>query len=88
MHAPLRVELPDEAHAESLRRLLRPFEVETVAVDGGLEVQIDLLDRNPEARVVDALDVIDRRLLSAGLPSVRVHLDGSSYTLHAPQLPV
>jgi hypothetical protein len=84
MHPPLRVELPDEAHAESLRRLLRPFDVETVPVNGSFEVQIDLLDRNPEARVVDALNTIDRWLLTAGLPYVRVHLDGSSYTLHAP----
>jgi hypothetical protein len=86
MHPPLRIELPDEGCAESLRRLLQSFEVETVAVNGSFEVRIDLLDRNPEARVVDALNTIDRWLPTAGLPFVRVHLDGSSYTLHAPPL--
>lgn len=84
MHPPLRIELPDESRAESLRRLLQQFDVQTVAVNGSFEVRIDLLDRNPEARVVDALNVIDRWLLTAELPYVRVHLDGSTYTLHAP----
>ena len=57
-------------------------------MNGGFEVRIDLLDRNPEVRVVDALNTIDRWLLTAGLPFVRVHLDGSSYTLHAPPVEV
>lgn len=86
MHPSLRIELPDESRAESLRRLLQPFDVETVAVNGSFEVRIDLMDRNPEARVVDALNVIDRWLLTAELPFVRVHLDGSTYTLHAPPM--
>lgn len=73
-----------EVHAESLRRLLQPFDVETVAVNGSFEVRIDLLDRNSEARVIDALNAIDRWLLTAELSFVRVHLDGNLYTLHAP----
>jgi hypothetical protein len=84
MHPELRIELPDEARAESLRRLLQPFEVETVPVDGYVELRIALLDRNPEGRVVDALNAVDTWLLTAGLASVRVHLDESTYTVHAP----
>ena len=87
MHPPLRIELPDAAQAESLRRLLQPFDVETVPVNGHVEVRIQLLDRNPERRVVDALNAIDLWLLGAGMSFVRVHLDGSSYTLHAPPTP-
>lgn len=84
MHEPLRIEVPDEAHAAGLRRQLQPFEVETVDVDGHVEVRIELLDRNPEGRVVDVLNAIDGWLPTAGLTFVRVHLDGSTYTVHAP----
>lgn len=84
MHPELRIELPDEARAESLRGLLEPFDVETVPVDGYVELRITLLDRNPEGRVVDALNAVDTWLLTAGLASVRVHLDESTYTVHAP----
>jgi hypothetical protein len=83
MHPPLRVEVPDETQAAALRRLLQPYGVEAVAVNGHFEVRIELIDRNPESRVVDALNAIDRWLLTAGIPFVRVHVDGSSYTLHA-----
>jgi hypothetical protein len=86
MHPPLRIELPDEAHATALRRQLQPFDVETFAVNGHFEVRIELLDRNPERRVTDALNAIDLWLLSVDLPYVRVHLDGSTYTLHAPRV--
>jgi hypothetical protein len=84
MQPPLRIELPDLAHADALRRHLQPFGVETVAVNGHCEIRIELIDRNPERRVVDALNAIDLWLLSSGLTSVRVHVDGSSHTLHAP----
>ena len=33
MHPALTIELPDEAQAATLRRLLQPFDVETVAVN-------------------------------------------------------
>jgi hypothetical protein len=84
MHAPLRIEVPDERQAASLRRHLQPFDVETVVVDGHCEVRIQLVEVNPERRVVSALTAIDAWLATAGVPSVRVHLDGSSYTLHGP----
>jgi hypothetical protein len=54
-------------------------------VDGYYEVQVELRDRNPESRVVNALNAIDMWLLTASLSSVHVTLDGSSYTLHAPR---
>lgn len=84
MHPPLRIEVPDEAHAERLRGYLQTFDVETVAVDGHWEVRVGLFDRNPERRVVTALSAIDAWLSTAGVSSVQIHLDGSSYTLHAP----
>ena len=84
MHSQLRIEVSDEAGAETLRRHLEPFDVETVVVDGFYEVQVELCDRNSERRVVSALNAIDVWPLTAGLSSVRVNLDGSSYTLHAP----
>ena len=84
MQPPLRIEVPDEAHAETLRSHLQPFDVETVVVDGFYEVRVELSDRNSESRVVDALNAIDLWLLTAGLSSVRVNLGDSSYTLHAP----
>ena len=84
MHPPLRVVLPDEARARSLRRALEPFGVEIQAVDGSYEVLVELVERNPERRVVNALDVIDRWLLNGDLPFVRVHLDGTLYTINAP----
>ncbi len=85
MHAPLRIEVADESQAQSLRRRLQPFDVETVRVDGHVEVRVVLIEMNPERRIVNALSAIDAWLASAGIGSVRVHLDGSSYTLHAPQ---
>jgi hypothetical protein len=84
MHPPLRIEVPDERHAESLRRHLQPFDVETVAVDGHCEVRVELVEINPERRIVNALGGIDAWLATVDIPSVRVHLDGSSYMLHGP----
>ena len=84
MHPPLRIQVPDDLHATTLRRQLKPFGVETIAVDGHYEVHVELIDRNPERRVTSALNAIDTWLLAAGLPSVQVHLDGNTYTIHAP----
>lgn len=84
MHPPLLIEVDDERLAESLRRHLQWFEVDAVEVDGHWEVRVDLLERNPHGRVVDALSAIDDWLTVAGIPSVRVHVDGTSYTLQAP----
>jgi hypothetical protein len=81
----LRIDLPDEAHAESLRASLpQSYDVETVPVDGYVELRIGLLDFTPESRVVGALNAIDSWLVGANLDSIRVHLDGKSYTLHTP----
>lgn len=87
MHPPLRVEVSDASLAEDLRRRLQPFDVDTVTVDGRAEVQVHLTQRNPESRVVSVLSAIDAWLLTSGVPSVRVHLDGNTYTLHAPPFP-
>lgn len=84
MHPPLRIEVSDASLAEDLRRQLQPFDVDTIVVDGRAEVRIHLTQRNPERRIVDVLNAIDSWLLTAGVPSVRVHLDGNSYTLNAP----
>jgi hypothetical protein len=86
MHPPIRIELPDDTHAAALSRLLPASDVETVAVDGHVEVRVGLLDSNPDRRVVDTLNAVDLWLRAGGLSSVRVHLDGGSYTLHAPPL--
>jgi hypothetical protein len=82
MQPPLRVEVPDEEHAASLRRHLQPFDVETHTVSGHCEVSVVVW--NPGSSVVDVLNAVDRWLLTADLPLVTVHLDGSSYTLSAP----
>jgi hypothetical protein len=82
MQPPLRVEVPDEEHAASLRRHLQPFDVETHTVSGHCEVSVVVW--NPRSSVVDVLNAVDRWLLTADLPLVTVHLDGSSYTLSAP----
>jgi hypothetical protein len=83
MHQPLRIEVADAGEAEALRRHLQPFDVETVVVDGHVEVRVQLVELNPERRVVNALNAVDAWLVSSGVPFARVHLDGSSYTLHA-----
>ena len=83
MHPPLRIEVPDHFHATTLRRRLSPSAL-AVAVDDHYEVQVELIDRNPDSRVTGALHAIDTWLLTAGLPSVQIHLDGSTYSLHAP----
>ena len=52
-------------------------------VNGLCEIKVDFVERNPERRIMDVLNAIDRWLPTAGLPLVKVHLDGSSYTLSA-----
>ena len=84
MHPPLRIELPDEQHAASLRRFLQPYDVETQTVNGHCEISVAFVERNPERRITDVLNAIDQWLPTAGLPLVKVHLDGSAYTLSAP----
>jgi hypothetical protein len=84
MHQPLRIELRDPAAAESLRHELSRFHAEVVQVDGHAEVRLELILGNPERRIVDALNAIDDWLAQSGTASVRVHLDGHSYTLNAP----
>jgi len=84
VHPPLRITVPDESLADALRRRLRSFDVETRPVDGQIDLEVALRDRNPERRINDVLKTVDRWLVSSGVASVQVHLDGSTYTLHAP----
>lgn len=81
VHPPLRVVLPDEARARSLRAALEPFGVEIEPVDGHYEVSVELIDRNPDGRLVSALSAIDRWLIAEDLPFVQVDLDGAVYTI-------
>ena len=84
MNPPLTIELPDEDMVEALRQRLHAFDVDTIELDSHWELRIQLLERNPESRVTRALHEIDEWLTDAGIDSVRVHLDDSSYTLNAP----
>jgi hypothetical protein len=84
MHPPLTIELPDEGMAEACRQRLHAFDVDAVEVDSHWELRIQLLERNPESRVTTALHTIDEWLTETDLDFVRVHLDGTSHTLHAP----
>jgi hypothetical protein len=81
---PVRIELQSSAAAESLSRDLCRFHAEVVQVDGHAEVRLELVAGNPEQRIVEALGLIDAWLARSGTSSVRVHLDGHSYTLNAP----
>jgi hypothetical protein len=81
---PVRIELQDPASAESLRRALARFHAEVVHLDGHAEVRLDLIAGNPERRIVEALNLVDGWLARSGTSSVRVHLDGHSYTLNSP----
>jgi hypothetical protein len=78
------VEVPDQPSARALRSELEVLDVDTVAENGHWEVCIELGGRDQERRVVCILNSIDRWLPTTDLDSVRVHLGGSSYTLHAP----
>jgi hypothetical protein len=84
VHSPLRVVLPDEASAHSLRRALEPIGVEIENVDGHYEMSVELVDHDPESRVVNALGAIDRWLTTGELLFVQVHLDGAVYTITSP----
>ncbi len=84
MHPPLRVVLPDEARARSLRHALEPIGVEIVAVDGHYEVSVELIHPNRESSVVNALGVIDHWLTTGDLPFVQVYLDGAVHTITSP----
>ena len=84
MHHPVRIELQSPAAAESLSRALSRFHAEVVPLDGHAEVRLELVVGNPERRIVEALGLIDAWLARSGTSSVRVHLDGHSYTLNAP----
>ena len=84
MADPIRIELDDPEHAESLRRELRNFHAEVVQIDGGWQVEVALIAANPELLVVQTLNIVDAWLLSAHVAAVRVHLDGQSYSLSAP----
>ena len=85
MHPPLRVVLPDPERARSLGRALEPLGVELDALDGHYELSIELVDGNPESRVVDVLGVIDRWLLAGDLPYVQVYLNGAVHTINSPR---
>jgi hypothetical protein len=87
MHPHLTIELPDETLTEDLRRHLQSFDVDAVEVDAHWELRIHLYERNPESRVTNALHAIDSWLPTAGVEFVRVRLDDSTYTLHAPPVP-
>ncbi len=78
----LRVEVPNETLATTLTRQLQPLEAERVAVDGYYEVGVELREHNPEQKVTKALSSIDAWLARSGLPSVRIHIDGCTHTLH------
>ena len=45
MHPPLRIDVPDDQHAASLRHHLQGFGVDTVAVDDHFEVHVDLINK-------------------------------------------
>jgi hypothetical protein len=84
MHEPMRIEVPDGTRAAQLRRHLQRFDLETlVHEDGKCEVLVQLVEANPERRVVAALNAIDDWLVVSDVPSIRVHVDGTAYTLHS-----
>jgi hypothetical protein len=84
VHPPLRITVPDASLADALRRRLGSFDVEARPVDGHVDLEVALRDRNPERRINDVLRTVDQWLVSTGVASVQVHLDGTTYTLHAP----
>ena len=86
MRSPLTIEVPDEQCATSLSLSLQTYEVERHPVDSHFEVRVGFLERNHESQVGKVLNAIDNWLLTAELPFVRIHLDGTSYTLYRPTL--
>jgi hypothetical protein len=86
MHPELTIDLPDEDRLEALRRRLQASDIDAVDVDAACELRIHVLASNRERGVSDALHAIDSWLRrGAGVDFVRVYLDGSSYTMHAPR---
>jgi hypothetical protein len=82
MRPPLKIVVPDEQRAVSLRRSLQPHYVETQAVDGHFEVRVALMRHNPESRIGSVLNAIDQWLQNADVPCVQIHLHGVPHTLH------
>lgn len=86
MHPELTIDLPDENRMEALRGQLHASDVDAVEVGAAWELRIRILASNRERGVTDALHAIDSWLShGASVDFVRVHLDGSSYTMHAPR---
>jgi uncharacterized protein with PIN domain len=82
-HPSLTIEVPNETLAEELRRHLQSFDVDKVEAEAHWELQVHLHKRNRDNRITSALHAIDSWLPKAGIDFVRVHVDGSSYTVHA-----
>lgn len=85
LHEPIRIELDDQELAESLRRELSLFHADVVHVRGRPEVRVELITGNPDERIATTLHRVDQWLARTGTPSVRVYMDGRSYTLCAPR---
>ena len=86
MHPELTIDLPDEDRVDALRRRLHASDVDAVEVGAAWELRIRILASNRERGVKDALHAIDSWLSEgASVDFVRVHLDGSSYTMDAPR---
>jgi hypothetical protein len=81
MQSPLKIVVPDEQRAASLRHSLQPNYVETRAVDGYFEVRVALMTHNPASRIGRVLTAIDQWLQNADVPSVQIHLSGVPHTL-------
>lgn len=78
------IEVGDAAAAAALKHALGSIDVEVVSTDGRAELHVSLWNHNPESRVVSVLNAVDAWLVASEVDSVRIRLDGTSYTLHAP----
>jgi hypothetical protein len=74
-------DIPFRAEDEDLRGEIG-VEVNLGHVGDHAPASVDFVE--PERRITDVLNAIDQWLPTAGLPLVKLHLDGSSYTLSAP----
>lgn len=81
MEEPLRIELEDAAAAEALRRALQEYGAD---LDESSCVRVPVSGRSAEQSVTEVLTAIDDWLVESGTAFVRVHLDGSTYTLNVP----